>query len=122
MSFTAEAVRNEMRQHVSAIIALAPEDNRKASFSFAAFVLKLPISRVKCLFYGEARRVEAHEADKIRAYVTAAQKLIEARAKFEALRAEYVATAHPALTRFAPRELDADEISQAAQDAAVKGR
>jgi hypothetical protein len=117
MSFTAEAVRAEMRQHVSAIAALAPEDNRKAALTFAAKVLRLPFARVKCLFYGEARRIDAHEADQVRAYVQAAQQLIEARADYEAQRIAYLANAHPALVHLAPRPSVPDEISEAAEEA-----
>ncbi len=91
MSFTAEAVCAEMQGHVQRVAALAPEDSRKAALTFTARVLRLPIARVKALFYGEARRIEAHEADQIRAYVQAAEKLITARADYEALRQQYLA-------------------------------
>jgi len=114
--FTAEAVRSEMRQHVSAIAALAPEDSRKAALAFAAKVLRLPVGRVKCLFYGEARRIDAHEADQVRAYVQAAQQLIDSRAAYEKQRAEFVAS-HPRLARLAPRPLVPDEVSEAAEEA-----
>jgi site-specific DNA-cytosine methylase len=99
MSCAAE-VRTEMQQHVRAIAALAPEDSRKAALSFAANVLRMPFDRVRRLFYGQARRVEAHEADQIRAYVEAAHKLIEARAKYEADRAAFLATAGPIARRW----------------------
>lgn len=118
MAFAAEAVRDEMRQRVRDIAALSPEDSRKAALAFAAKVLRLPFSRVKCLFYGEARRIEAHEADQVRAYVAAAHKLIEARAEYETLRRQYVETASsqaPHLVGKAPRVLADDDLSQAAQ-------
>lgn len=115
----AVAVRDEMQQRVREVAALA-DGNRKAALAFAAKVLSLPFDRVRRLYYGQARRIEAHEADKIRAYVTAAQKLIQARAEYEALRSEFVANAHPALVRLAPRELAEDEVSREAE--AVKGR
>ena len=51
--FTAEAVRAEMQRHIGAIAALAPEDSRKAALAFVARVLRLPVGRVKCLFYGK---------------------------------------------------------------------
>ena len=117
MSFTAEAVRDEMRQHVESVVALAPE-SRKAGLTLAAKILRLPIGRVRSLFYGEARRIDAHEADQIRAYVTAAQKLIQARADYEAKRIAYLANAHPALVRLAPRELVSDEVSREAEEVA----
>lgn len=117
MAFTAEAVRAEMQGHVKRVAALAAEDGRKAALRFAAGVLKIPYGRVRSLFYGEARRIDAHEADQIRAYVEAAHKLIQARAEYEALRVQYLAAAHPNLARFAPRPLADDAVSQEAEQA-----
>lgn len=114
----AAAVRNEMQQRVREVAALA-EGNRKAALAFAARVLNMDFDRVRRIFYGQARRIEAHEADQIRAYVTAAQKLIQARAEYEALRKEFVTNAHPALVRVSPSKLAEDEVSQAAQEAVV---
>lgn len=111
MSFTAEATASEMRRHVGRVVALAPEDqdgvraSRKAALVFAANVLRLPFSRVKALFYGEARRIEAHEADQVRAYVYAAQKLIRARADYEQTRAEFLKDASPLMASMAPPAL-----------------
>lgn len=96
----------EMRAHVRLITALAPEDSRKSALRFAAMVLRLPFYRVKKLYYGEARRVDAHEADRIRAYVDQAQDLIQKRAEYEAERARFIAEAHPALARLAPPALN----------------
>ena len=121
MSFTAEAVRAEMRQHISAIAALAPGDSRKAALGFAAKVLRLPFGRVKCLFYGEARRIDAHEADQVRAYVQAAQQLIDKKADYERQRREFV-EAHPRLARLAPRPSVPDEVSEAAEQAVITRR
>lgn len=112
----AATVRDEMQQRVREVAALA-EGNRKAALAFAAKVLNMPFDRVRRLYYGQARRIDAHEADQIRAYITAAQKLIQARADYEAQRRDYLAHAHPALVCLAPRELGADEVSQAAQEA-----
>ena len=111
MSFTAEAVANEMRGHVGAVVALSPNTNRKAALNFAARVLGLPFSRVKYLFYGEARRIEAHEADRIRAYLKAAEELFLARGEYEAMRRSFVA-AHPALARLAPPEAQRAQVPQ----------
>lgn len=111
MSCAAE-VRTEMQRHVRAITALAPEDSRKAAISFAANVLRMPFDRVRRLFYGQARRVEAHEADRIRAYVEAAHKLIEARAAYESLRAEYLAEAGPVMRRLAPPALEGSAVQE----------
>ena len=92
----------EMRAHVRTITALAPEDGRKAALRFAAMVLRLPFYRVKKLYYGEARRVDAHEADRIRAYVDQAQDLIQKRAAYEAERLAFLKAAHPTLARLSP--------------------
>ena len=121
-TFTADAVRKEMRGHVEAVASLAPNDSRKAALAFAAKLLRLPFGRARSLYYGEARRIDAHEADQIRAYVAAAQKLIQARADLEALRDEFVAHASPALACLAPRELAADEVSREAEAVAKHGR
>lgn len=110
MAFTAEAACAEMRAHVKTVVALAPEDGRKAALSFAARALHLPFGRVKQLFYGEARRIEAHEADRIRAYVDAASKLIEARAEYDRQRKEFLAGAGPVVARLAPPEVAGDAV------------
>ena len=115
MAHTAEAVRDEMRGHVRAVAELVPEENRKAALRFAANVLRLPYARVKSLFYGEARRVDAHEADQIRAYVQAAAKLIQARADYEKQRADFLA-AHPRLVRVAQPALARSETITAAEE------
>lgn len=124
MAFTAEAVREEMQGHISSLVALVPEGSRKTALSYAARVLGLPFGRVRSLYYGEARRIDAHEADKVRAYVQAAQKLIDARADYERQRLDFLA-ANPALARFAPGPLPRtqalEEAEQAVADAA-KGR
>lgn len=117
--FTADGVRAEMQQRVRRIAALSPEESRKAALSFTARVLNMPFDRVRRLFYGEARRVEAHEADQIRAYCHAAAKLIEARAAYETIRREYLATAHPSLADFVPAELPSLEDEARAQEAAA---
>lgn len=109
VSFTADAVRAEMLAHVQTIAGLAPEDSRKAALRFTARLLGLPFARVKAHYYGEARQVPAHEADQVRAYVAAAEKLIEARAKYEAERAAFC-EAHPALARLAPPALPKNRV------------
>lgn len=105
MSFTVEATRSEMRQHVRLVAGLALEENRKAAFAFAAKVLGLSYQRVRAYFYDEVRQVPAHEADKIRAYVQAAEKLIEAREQYEAERRAFLAEAHPVVAGLAPGAL-----------------
>lgn len=116
-AMTAEAVRDEMKGHIGSIVALVPEGSRKTALSYASRVLGLPFGRVRSLYYGEARRIDAHEADRVRAYVHAAHKLIEARAQYESLRRSYFdeVKAHPALSRSAPGPLVDDEVSREAQ-------
>lgn len=114
MTFTAEAVRDEMRGHVATIVGVAPGDSRKAALAWAARVLALPFSRVRTLYYGEARRIDAHEADKIRAYVQQAQELIEARGEYERRREDFVRS-HPRLARLVPPPLARTEESQIAE-------
>lgn len=120
MSFTFEAVRDEMRGHVRAVAALAQEDGCKSALSFASRVLGLPFWRVKKLYYGEANRIDAHEADQIRAYVQAAEKLIQARADYEAKRAQFLAEAHPALGRMVPPPLAGSADAETHPGAEVK--
>lgn len=122
VSFTVEGVRAEMRQHVRTVADLAPEDSRKAALRFAANVLRLPFARVKAYFYDEVRNVPAHEADQIRAYVEAAEKLIEAKHQYEAIRREYLATAHPSLARFTPGELAGKTAATCEEASAVVKR
>ena len=108
--FTADGVRAEMRDHVRNLAGLAADRGRKAALQFVAGVLGLPYSRVKTLFYGEARRIEAHEADQIRAYVDAATKLLQARTAYEAQRREFVESAHPSVVRLAPPEVAGERV------------
>jgi hypothetical protein len=115
MSCAAEGVRVEMQERVRDVAALAAEDSRKAALVFAARVLGLPFDRVRRLFYGQARRIEAHEADQIRAYCEAATKLIEARADYEKQRREFLAEAHPGVLRLAPRWLVGEKVSEIAE-------
>ena len=105
MSFSAEATRVEMRGHLRLIAGLAYEDSRKAALRFAASALRMPYDRVRKLYYGLAQRIEAHEADRIRAYVQQAEDLIRAREAYERQRQEFVANARPSLARLAPPPL-----------------
>lgn len=122
MTFTFDAVRDEMRQHVRSVAALAPDDSRKAGLAFAANALRLPFVRVKKLFYGECQRIDAHEADQIRAYVHAAHKMIEARADYERQRREFLAEAHPAVLRMAQVAGLGEEVSEVPTQAQVNPR
>lgn len=105
---TPESVRDEMQGKVAAIVDIAPHRNRKAAIAWTAKNLCLPFGRVRSLFYGEARRIDAHEADKIRAYVEAAEKMMNARAEYEATRADFIRN-YPRLSRFVPGPLGGSE-------------
>lgn len=105
MAFTAEATLSEMRGHIRLIAGLALEDSRKAALRFAAGALQMPFDRVRRIFYGEARQIHAHEADRIRAYVQQAEDLIRAREAYERQRAEFLAGAGPVMRRLAPPSL-----------------
>lgn len=105
MSFTVEGSRREMQQHVRAVAGLASDDGIKSALNFAAGILRLPYQRVRALYYGEARRIDAHEADQIRAYVKQAETLIEARHQYENRRQEFLANAPRFMARLAPPAL-----------------
>lgn len=111
----ATAVRHEMQERVREIAALA-DGNRKAAIAWAAKVLNLPFDRVRRLYYGQARRIEAHEADQIRAYVEQASALIQSRADFEAQRAAFIRN-RPALARLVPPALARTQALEEAEQA-----
>lgn len=114
MAYTADAVREEMQQHVKSVAALAPEDGRKAALAFAASILQLPYERVRKFFYGNANCIHAHEADQVRAYVKQAEELIEARQEYEQKRRDYLANASPFMARLAPPALPEDTAERVA--------
>lgn len=116
--FQPEQTREEIRGHLRVITSLSAEANRKAALAFAARVLDLPYQRVFAIFYGKAQRIEAHEADRIRAYVQRAEHLIEERAKLNAQIREFRAEAPAFMARLAPKPLPAVEV----QEAPVKRR
>jgi len=96
MSFTAEAVRTEMSGRISNVVRVySPEGSVKARLDWASRILGLSVGRVSDFLYGEARRVEAHEADQIRARYDLAYEQYRARriAEYRALQAEVVAEA-----------------------------
>jgi len=118
MAFTAEAVRDELTANIKELVGASPGGTVKERLRSAARYLGLPFSRVQDYWHGEVRRIEAHEADQIRAYYKAAKELIEARADYERRRQEFLRT-HPRLARFAPAALAEDEISAEATAAAA---
>lgn len=83
MSFTAEAIRVEMTDRVQETVRYSPGSSVKARLTAAARLLGLSVGRVADYVYGEVRRVEAHEADTIRANHEVARK------HFLAFEAEY---------------------------------
>jgi hypothetical protein len=74
--FTAEAVIADLTLEVRQTVADAapPSATVRARLRSAARLLRLPIGRVADWFYGEVRRVEAHEADQIRHYAAEQRK------------------------------------------------
>jgi hypothetical protein len=103
--FSRENSREEMRQHLRVIAGLSMEENRKAALRFVSMVLGLPYDRVSRIFYGQAHRIEAHEADRIRAYVQQGERLIARRAELNAQIREFRAQAPASLAGSAPASL-----------------
>ena len=107
MSFTAEAVRLEMSDRVQDVVRRSPGETVKARLNAAARVLGLSVGRVGDFFYGEVRRVEAHEAEQIRANheVAKQQQLARAEAEYRRLQAEVVREAPRGLGWLCPPAL-----------------
>lgn len=118
MAQAAEAVREKTTAQVRELVRLAPGDSVKSRIGAAARGIGLPACRIAKMWYGLARRIEAHEADQIRAYYKSAQKLIEAREAYEQLRQQLLAN-RPGLARFVPGPLAEDDVSAAAEVAAA---
>lgn len=72
----------------------APSPNWKDRVNAAARVLRLPFGRVKSLYYGDARRIDAEEMDRARA---AAEQLREAGLRRKA--AEHIAWLNSTIER-----------------------
>ncbi len=115
--WTAEAVSVELTGSIQELVQVAPERNQKARLSAVARHIGLPVGRIRKYYYGEIVCPPAHEADAIRFYRRAAQELLASRNKYEEQRARFLA-AYPAMARFAPGPLRADEVSSEAEDAA----
>lgn len=118
MPFTAAAVSEELTSAVKELVQAAPEPSTKARLRSVARHIGLPIGRVQDYLYGEVRCPPAHEADLIRAYYKAAEKLVKARRDYDQLRQRFLSE-HPSLARFAPRGLSEDTISAEAEAAAT---
>ena len=89
---------------------VAPSGSAKAQITAAARALSWSWSRAKAVWYGEARRIEAHEMDALRAAVRR-RELQEDRREFAELRARIarleaaIAIADPSQDRQAPDEV-----------------
>lgn len=107
MAFTAEAVRAELTAHVKDTVRSSPGDTVKERLRSAARVLGIPFGRVQDYWHGEVRRIEAHEADRIRHRAAEAKRARLARleAEYRALRAELVAEAPRGLGWLVPPEI-----------------
>lgn len=70
---SSELIRREMRDALRAAAAagMTPGESVKAAIRRAAQRLGLAYGRARSLWYGEARRIDAHEADLVRSRVRA---------------------------------------------------
>lgn len=100
--FTAEAAILALTDEVRRTVATSPGATVRARLRTAARLLRLPIGRTGDWYYGEVRRVEAHEADQIRHYAAERrQQLRRLEAEDRALRRRLGDLA-PALVALAP--------------------
>lgn len=102
-SFTAEAVIAALAGEVRQTVAASPGATVRVRLRSTARLLRLPVSRVGDWFYGEVRRVEAHEADQIRHYAAEARRRLARREReYSRIRAELVDHAPAGVARLAP--------------------
>jgi hypothetical protein len=120
----AEAVRNEITGTIRDLVEKAPGGNRKARLTAAARSLGIAVGRVTDFFYGEARRVDAHEADRIRDHARQAEyrELARLETEYAALRAKLVAAAPGGLAALCPPALEAPTASSIEQSEACPAR
>lgn len=109
MSYTAEAVAQELTGIVKELVHAAPEITVKARLRAVARHIGIPFGRAQNYLYSEIRCPPAHEADQIRAYYESAKQLIEAKNAYENARQEFLGR-HPMLGRFAPRSIARSEL------------
>ena len=117
MPITAEAVREELTAKVDELVRAAPGATVKERLRSASRYLGIPFSRVQDYWHREVRRIEAHEADRIRLYYQEAKELIEANRAYEVRRREFMER-HPLLGRFAPGAIASAELLAEAEAAA----
>lgn len=109
MSCSAEGVRTELSAAVRDLVASTPGATVKARLRAAARALGLPTGRVTDFYYREVRRVEAHEADRIRYRAAEAKRremwLAQLEAEYQQRRAEFLDSAPDFMARLVPPAL-----------------
>lgn len=90
MTLNAQILLAELRELVKSTVRHSPGLIVQDRITAAARMLHLPRSRVEDWYYGEVRRVEAHEAETIREYAFKAREgeIRRMERQIEALRAE----------------------------------
>ncbi len=85
----------EMQGRVADTATGGPGVSVKDRLRHAARALRLPFSRIQNIYYGEARRIDAHEADQIRYFheLARVERLGRMKAEYEAHRHELLARA-----------------------------
>lgn len=124
MAFAAETVNAELIGAVKETVSASPGATVKARLRAAARFIGLPIGRVQDYWYGEVRRIEAHEAELIRARARQAKlaKLARLEAEYRKLQAEVVAEAPAGLGWLAPPALGEETVELTAPDRAEARR
>ncbi len=108
ITFSPVSVNQEIRALVlDTINGTAGVGGIKGRLRAAARALGLTFDRVRRYHYGEVKRIEAHEADKIRHYAKIANhaRLIRAHQEYAALRARVLAETPPGLEWLVPPAL-----------------
>lgn len=110
---TAAAIRAELTDKVHKLTHISTEPSVKGRLNALARHLKMPAGRVAKYWYGLIPCPPAHEADMIRAYYDAAQKLIQARQEYEDMRTDFLRN-YPSMARIAPGSLQDTALSNEA--------
>jgi hypothetical protein len=112
MSFTAEAVNTEITGLVRDIISGSSGETVKARLRSAARSLGLGVSRVADYYYGEVRRIEAHEADQIRYKAPIAQheQMLRMHREYMAKRAKVASRTPWPLAPLLPPDVGEEEM------------
>lgn len=107
---TAAAARQEATGKIRELAATSTEPSVKGRLRAIARHLGLDVGRVAKYFYGLVSCPPAHEMDRIRAYYSAAQELIEARIAYEKQRESFLRD-HPNLAFAVPGPIHAPEAA-----------